>query len=67
MNMTWAITKPYNNSERSLVCYVCGITKKEAKMNAEKLANELNEKEHTNIYLAEIVERFDTRDSFGVR
>lgn len=67
MNMTWAITKPYNNDERSLVCYVYGITKEEAKMNAEKLANELNEKEHTNIYLAEIVERFDTRDSFGVR
>ncbi len=67
MNMTCAITKPYSNDERSLVCYVYGITKEEAKMNAEKLANELNEKEHTNIYLAEIVERFDTRDSFGVR
>lgn len=67
MNTTWTITKPYNNDERSLVCYVYGITKEEAKMNAEKLANELNEKEHTNIYLAEIVERFDTRDSFGVR
>lgn len=67
MNTLWAVTKPYNDKERSLICYVGGITKEEAKINAEKLANELNEKEHTNMYLAELVERFDTRDSFGVR
>lgn len=58
MTSTWAVV---NNEKDSLVywCY--------NEESARECAKELNKKENTNIYGAEIVEKFDTRDSFGVR
>ncbi len=62
MRTTWAVVEPYIDingvEDTALVCWCY------SEESAKELANEMNTKENTTKYTIELVEKFDTRDSF---
>lgn len=59
---TWAVVEPYIDingvEDTALVCWTY------SEESARELANKMNTEENTTKYTIEIVEKFDTRDSF---